>query len=209
MASVSLPDLASQEESVKEAECVLIEYLKKQPSLEEQLKGALDAQEKAAVLKKQKEVTKAEYDAKILENARKVATLQAEGTALSLARKAKTDEFQKRIAQIESGPRYMSEDAIEALYKEIRHMNATSMRLSKLIQEKKASKDADDSALLCPVCLVLPNEVYSCQECDNLVCGDCKPKLKSCPSCRQSFEVRPPARNKLAERLIQAAQANK
>ncbi len=39
------------------------------------------------------------------------------------------------------------------------------------------------------------------QECDNAVCGNCKPQLEVCPMCREDFRRRPPLRNKFAERM--------
>ena len=60
--------------------------------------------------------------------------------------------------------------------------------------------DADKS---CPVCYDSPELVFSCQECDNWVCGPCKSQLMRCPTCRQDFLARPPRRNRAVERLLQ------
>ncbi len=54
----------------------------------------------------------------------------------------------------------------------------------------------------CPVCFGQPSTIFCCQECDNMVCGDCMERLDTCPICRQDFREKPPLRNKFAERLI-------
>ena len=64
------------------------------------------------------------------------------------------------------------------------------------------------SHLECIICLEIPLasiQIYSCQE-DHILCQICKsnPTIKSCPMCRQNFEVQPPRRNRLAEKMIEA-----
>ena len=51
-------------------------------------------------------------------------------------------------------------------------------------------------------------QMYDCLKCGNLVCGECRPRLKLCPSCRcrpkrRSGNRRPTwsRRNRWAERL--------
>ena len=52
--------------------------------------------------------------------------------------------------------------------------------LRKTIKEK-------EEALLCPVCLLLAAPpIFSCQKM-HLVCSSCKPKLNSCPECREEY----------------------
>ena len=60
--------------------------------------------------------------------------------------------------------------------------------------------------LECIVCLEVPRRdtpVYSCLE-HHLICSECKRHtFLSCPVCRQNFRETPPARNRLAEKMIQ------
>ena len=63
--------------------------------------------------------------------------------------------------------------------------------------------------LECVICLDVPSvdtQVFSCLE-QHLMCATCCQKnLRSCPVCRQSFEQTPPARNRLAEKMISRLQ---
>ena len=55
----------------------------------------------------------------------------------------------------------------------------------------------------CPICFEPPaREVWECINCSNWLCGDCKVKIDICPSCRVSFQTRPPKRNTPLERLF-------
>jgi hypothetical protein len=60
--------------------------------------------------------------------------------------------------------------------------------------------------LECVICLTVPKretQVFSCLE-HHLMCSDCnKHRLESCPVCRQNFRRILPARNRLAEKMIQ------
>ena len=53
--------------------------------------------------------------------------------------------------------------------------------LSKTIEEK-------ESSLMCPVCLLTADPpIFSCQKM-HLVCSSCRPKLASCPECREDYQ---------------------
>lgn len=78
--------------------------------------------------------------------------------------------------------------------------------------EKRRNKDqkdkiatVDKSEYECVICLTIPaNEVWSCgMECDNIICNDCKGKLKSCPTCRANVKRNPLRRNRTAEKILQ------
>lgn len=45
-------------------------------------------------------------------------------------------------------------------------------------------------------------EIYECQKCHNMTCGECVGSLPQCPMCRQDFKEKPPVRNLLAERIV-------
>jgi hypothetical protein len=58
----------------------------------------------------------------------------------------------------------------------------------------------------CPICTEDLDQVFSCQNCNNSICGQCVDKLpgmpKTCPSCRQDLDSKPLLRNVAAERLF-------
>ncbi len=60
--------------------------------------------------------------------------------------------------------------------------------------------------LECVICLEVPQreaQVFSCRE-HHLICSGCNEHaLFACPVCRQNFRLTSPARNRLAEKMIQ------
>ncbi len=68
------------------------------------------------------------------------------------------------------------------------------------LKDETSSEQANPRSIECPVCYQPPNEIYCCQECDNMVCGQCLPRVQNCPSCRLNFRTNPPRRNRFAER---------
>ncbi len=62
--------------------------------------------------------------------------------------------------------------------------------------------DGGDATVECPVCMCRPSSIHCCQRCHNMVCGECLPRLRACPSCREDFCARPPSRNVFAERAL-------
>jgi hypothetical protein len=67
--------------------------------------------------------------------------------------------------------------------------------------QEKAQKELE-----CVVCLDVPRksaQVFSCLE-HHLICSQCYQRaLSFCPVCRQNFWVTQPARNRLAEKMIE------
>ena len=72
----------------------------------------------------------------------------------------------------------------------------------------QAQQDARQE-LECVICLDFPTvdtQVFSCLQ-QHLMCARCcQQNLRSCAVCRQSFEQTPPARNRLAEKMISRLQ---
>ena len=56
----------------------------------------------------------------------------------------------------------------------------------------------------CPVCFERPMavHVFTCALCANWVCGACKERIVTCPSCRVDINVQPMARNVAMERML-------
>ncbi len=67
---------------------------------------------------------------------------------------------------------------------------------------QKAGSGRGDITMTCPVCLSLPrHKVFSCVECDNILCNACRSRVNHCPCCRQNFSTKSPKRNRWAEKL--------
>ena len=77
--------------------------------------------------------------------------------------------------------------------------NASEISFNQVLQVQTDAR----KELECVVCLQVPRtEVFSCTE-HHILCSDCKNKiLRLCPVCRQNFAKIPPARNRLAEKMI-------
>lgn len=94
----------------------------------------------------------------------------------------------------------METDAMRARLEEIR---------ADLVTLKMLTSFKEDDIVKCVVCLSnTRTQMYDCLKCGNLVCGECRPRLKLCPSCRcrpkrRSGHRRPTwsRRNRWAERL--------
>ncbi len=90
---------------------------------------------------------------------------------------------------------------------EIEHLIEVFQSESKTPESPKSDKS---DAINCPVCLKVPEGiVLECQECENMICGDCGTKVENCPICRQDLKDKELKRNKMAEKLIQSMKINK
>jgi hypothetical protein len=79
---------------------------------------------------------------------------------------------------------------------------STQLGMDAMLQvQEKARKELE-----CVICLDVPHreiQVFSCLQ-HHLMCSECnKHAMQSCPVCRQDFKKTPPARNRLAEKMIQ------
>ena len=75
--------------------------------------------------------------------------------------------------------------------------------------KRPSSPTRESDVANCPVCLKIPDGiVLECQQCENMICGDCGTKLENCPICRQDLKENPLKRNKMAEKLIQSMKSN-
>ena len=99
--------------------------------------------------------------------------------------RAEMEKLRLKLNAIETNPDFKKPEEIEAMTNEAR----------KCIKE-------DDFDVSCPICFEEPGEIYCCVECDNMVCGDCEKRIKRCPMCRLDFGVKPPKRNRFAERIL-------
>ena len=130
-----------------------------------------------SVNQKQEELDK---EKKKLEEEQK--KLEVEKKALSDRRKKTTDEIKSLE---ESLNRYVeaTKDLVTKLDlgSEIANSNLIAF-LTKSIEEKEA-------ALACPVCLeTATTPIFMCLQ-QHLVCSSCKPRVTSCPECREAYQV--------------------
>ena len=110
------------------------------------------------------------------------------------------------LASVKNETKLEIEKAKEAL----KSFGSTTQDRSKetLNSVLQAEQDARQE-LECVICLDVPlvdTHVFSCLE-QHLMCETCcQHNLRSCPVCRQSFNLTPPARNRLAEKMIRRLQ---
>ena len=77
--------------------------------------------------------------------------------------------------------------------------------LSKTIKEKEEAIKEKESDLECPVCLeTAGGQIFSCTE-QHLVCSQCRPRVRKCPQCRQSYPPTP-LRHRYAEKSVRELQ---
>lgn len=110
---------------------------------------------------------------------------------------SKKRPLQEVLQKLESNPAFKSESQIQELSLEIESLSSdTSDEL------KTDEAEEEDIKFLCPICFERPLQIFCCSKCDNMVCQDCVDKITFCPLCRNDFKEHPPARNRLAERIL-------
>lgn len=110
-------------------------------------------------------------------------------------------EVVKRAEEAEAKVRSLSRQLDEAKF-ELKSLK------SKLFPENSNSSNANFSAerkcCCCVVCLMIPpKKIYSCGECDQIMCNGCRSRLTSCPCCRIEFDRTSPRRNRWAEKFVE------
>ena len=125
-------------------------------------------------------------------------------------RLSKAKKVNEEIDQKKQNPKFLTKELIAATLERIEKTqqvlttmtgsnNASEISFNQVLQvQTDACKELE-----CVVCLQVPRtEVFSCTE-HHILCSDCKNKiLRLCPVCRQNFAKIPPARNRLAEKMI-------
>ena len=129
------------------------------------------------------------------------------------------DDKRRNIESLQSLPEYLDKSGIDRISREIEHLNfhAAKIRTIHGVANAHIGSDGHDNSVggnkdnsfhdisaTCPVCLTIPaDQIFTCINCDNLICGTCRVKLTSCPTCRKTFKNNnAPRRNRLAEKLI-------
>ena len=104
--------------------------------------------------------------------------------------KEEGDTIKKEIRDLESR-KNETNAIIDNLSKEMFNTRQSDIpvepnnQLLKIIDDEIGEKER---RLECPVCLeVAESPIFMCSE-QHLICSACRPKLKECPECRQSFE---------------------
>ncbi len=121
-------------------------------------------------------------------------------------------ELREEIRGLRRRPEFRSPSEISMLTEEVEQIGSLAAALDGVkredFQEDKVERDVedhDDNSRSCQVCMEKPRSgVFSCDSCDNWVCGECVKQLAKCPSCRQNFFDQPPRRNRAVERLLDA-----
>ena len=125
-------------------------------------------------------------------------------------RLSKAKKVKEEIEHKKQDPKFLTKENIAATLERIEKTqqvlktmtgsnNASEISFNQVLQVQSDAR----KELECSVCLQVPRtEVFSCTE-HHILCSDCKKKiLKLCPVCRQNFAKIPPARNRLAEKMI-------
>jgi hypothetical protein len=113
--------------------------------------------------------------------------------------------FRQKIATIDKVFKKIqgqSQVQIQAQSEGASNQRATPEGMDAILQVHEEAREE----LECVICLEVPDRdahVFSCLE-HHLLCSDCvKRNLQQCPVCSQNFQQTPPARNRLAEKMIQ------
>lgn len=103
-----------------------------------------------------------------------------------------------------TGPELYQVELLQATAAEELKMDTDEAEESKKIETAEAEATKEKSSFLefaeCPVCLEFPRDstIFTCSN-GHVVCGICKPKVKTCPTCRDSSIEQ----NAFAERYLQ------
>ena len=112
-----------------------------------------------------------------------------------------------RLASLQNQRGYRNEVTIAALSEELANIAsiATSFQsANEMMEGDSATENAPRDDTTCPICLNRPEtvRVFTCDECNNWVCGTCKDQLQNCPQCRTDLNARPMRRNVALERML-------
>ena len=125
---------------------------------------------------------------------------------------SKADILNRKITELEKDLSFLSNEEHEQLYSKIVEAEQNFNLLFNPVQASNSLPEVLDlhedlsKELECVICLEVPQanfQVFSCTE-HHLLCSVCKnnPTVLSCPLCRQNFQLDPPSRNRLAEKMI-------
>lgn len=163
------------------------------------------------VEKVEKDVNKNVDEISVLESKlRKARAIQASikvkhAKSRSLKREAKM--IDDEIRELSESSDYLCPGKVDELCQHVRQSKLREAR------GKNGRPINLELMLECVVCLAVPKEkVFSCFQCDKIICSVCLSKLKetkptSCPSCRTNFEKNSPKRNRLAESILDEVEA--
>jgi hypothetical protein len=119
-----------------------------------------------------------------------------ERLSLELARQLLAKEkLSAQIAELEGRPDYRGKEQMAEITSQLRSIERWTSSLKEVVTPPTKDPDAKS-------CFEAPQTVFSCQKCENWVCGACKEQLANCPTCRVSLTNCPLRRNQTAERLL-------
>ena len=114
------------------------------------------------------------------------------------------------ISRIKTDSAFLPEEEMTKLEENIKQVkqkigiNQVTNQQENFFEEKH---NCVQQELVCTICFDVPKvniEIYSCEQ-QHLMCGPCKIRwFKTCPVCRQNFQMTPPKRNRLIESIIQS-----
>ncbi len=105
--------------------------------------------------------------------------------------------------------RRRNEDELKSLFEALETLRSRFKEYEAELQRRIAKFQTDlhekEDHHCCPVCLEDAESIFCCPNCGNSICGRCEErKLDFCPFCRSDFRIRPPTRNRFAERILKA-----
>ena len=108
-----------------------------------------------------------------------------------------------RIKLLQSKHQYMDGKEIKKLRKHLQEVGRFAASLPTSPDDDLKQQLKRELGNLCPICVQIPGQIFCCAECDDWICGDCRGYVRSCRNCQEDFVVRPPKRNRMAERLVE------
>ena len=108
----------------------------------------------------------------------------------------KAEKIQNRIEKLKSDPDFRTQDQIRELKQNVKEVEDMIESFKKINIEVKSENNQ------CPVCCETPDSVFSCENCNNWICGNCKDQVENCPQCREDLNERPLRRNKALEQHL-------
>ena len=134
------------------------------------------------------------------EKNRENAELETEKKRVLRDQTAEEDQYDEQMRRWRSMSDYRSEGQILKMTEELEVLNLGGG--TDLDGNGNKANGNNDGERSCQICLSKPEQVFTCDICNNWICQNCQLILRSCPMCRTDLERRPLRRNRALERFI-------